>query len=76
MSNVILHKNAEGALLETRTIESLDIHKAARQAVAAGKPYKIVDESEIPTNHEFRNSWTIDDAELTDGFGNESNKYE
>ena len=29
-------------------------------------PYKIVDESEIPSDRTFRNAWTIDDAELTD----------
>jgi hypothetical protein len=25
--------------------------------------------SEVPTDREFRNAWTIDEAELTDGVG-------
>jgi hypothetical protein len=25
--------------------------------------------SEVPNDREFRNAWTIDDAELTDGVG-------
>ncbi len=31
--------------------------------------YKIVDVSEVPSDREFRDAWTIDDAELTDGVG-------
>jgi hypothetical protein len=31
--------------------------------------YKIVDVSEISSDRTFRNAWTIDDSELTDGVG-------
>lgn len=38
--------------LKTHTIEEL-----AAKDVPAGKPYKIVDVSEIPTDRTFRNAW-------------------
>lgn len=38
--------------LETHTIEEL-----AAKDVPAGKPYKIVDVSEIPSDRTFRNAW-------------------
>ena len=39
-------------------------------------PFKIVEDDVIPTDREFRNAWTIDDAELTDGVGGELNTFE
>ena len=39
-------------------------------------PYKIVEDDVIPTDREFRNAWTIDDEELTDGVGGELNTFE
>jgi hypothetical protein len=38
--------------LETHTIEDL-----ASKDVPAGKPYKIVDVADIPTDRTFRNAW-------------------
>ena len=39
-------------------------------------PYWIVEDDVIPTDREFRNAWTIDDVELTDGVGGELNTFE
>lgn len=47
----------------------LSIEEIALKDVPTGKPYKIVNVSEIPTDREFRNAWTVDDSELTDGVG-------
>jgi hypothetical protein len=38
--------------LETHTIEEL-----AAKDVPAGKPFKIVDVADIPTDRTFRNAW-------------------
>ena len=38
--------------LETMTIEEI-----AAKDVPAGKPYKIVDVADIPTDRTFRNAW-------------------
>ena len=38
--------------LETMTVEEI-----AAKDVPAGKPYKIVDVADIPTDRTFRNAW-------------------
>ena len=38
--------------LETMTIEDI-----AAKDVPAGKPYKIVDVADVPTDRTFRNAW-------------------
>jgi hypothetical protein len=69
----IIYKNPDNSVsiivpsaeyLETHTIEEL-----ALKDVPTGYKYKIVDVSEVPSDREFRNAWTIDEAELTDGIG-------
>jgi len=37
--------------------EGNTIEKLAAKDVPAGKPYKIVDASDIPTDRTFRNAW-------------------
>jgi hypothetical protein len=76
MGQVIIHKSDDGMLLITRPTEGKDVHKAARQAVKHGKAYKIINESDLPSDYTFRQAWTVDDAILTDGFGNDSDRYE
>jgi hypothetical protein len=39
----------------------LTIQEIADKDVPAGKPYKIVDASEIPTDPTFRNAWEYND---------------
>ncbi len=45
------------------------IDAIAQKDVPEGKPYKIVDESLIPTDRTYRATWTVDEADLTDGVG-------
>ena len=47
----------------------LTIEQIAAKDVPTGKPYKIVDVSDVPTDREWRNEWTVDEADLTDGVG-------
>jgi hypothetical protein len=47
----------------------MTIEQIARKDVPTGKPYKIVDVSEIPTDRTWRDAWTVDEADLTDGVG-------
>lgn len=35
----------------------------------------IVDASAIPSDRSQRDAWTVDEAELTDGIGGESNEF-
>jgi hypothetical protein len=61
MNQRIIYPNDEGGVsiliptpeyLETHTIEEL-----AAKDVPEGKPFKIVDVSDIPTDRTFRNAW-------------------
>jgi hypothetical protein len=76
---VIIYKQNNGVLAVIRpTVEALELYgieAIAAKDVPAGKPYKIVDASEIPTDRSQRNAWTVDDAELTDGVGAEYDTF-
>ena len=51
-----------------------DITAIAIKDVPAGKPFKIVDVSELPEAPQ--EAWTVADADLTDGVGGESNDFD
>jgi len=51
------------------------IEEIAAKDVPAGKPYKIVDVSEIPSDRTFRNAWEVDEADLIDGVGSEHDMF-
>ena len=79
MTQRILYQNDEGGVsilipapecLVEHTIEEI-----AAKDVPAGKPYKIVDVADIPTDRTFRNAWTVNEEDLTDGVGAESNEF-
>ena len=46
-----------------------DVKKIAKKDVPTGKKYKIVETSDIPTDRSFRDAWSVDEANLTDGVG-------
>lgn len=79
MNQVIIYKQDNGTAAIIRpTAEALALYgidAIALKDVPAGKPYKIVDASEIPADRSQRNAWTVDDADLTDGVGAESNTF-
>lgn len=76
---VIVYKNdAGGVSVVHPTPEALakfGIEAIAAKDVPAGKPYKIIDASELP-DRENRNQWDVDEADLTDGIGGESNEFQ
>jgi hypothetical protein len=56
-------------------LEQHSIQAIAIKDVPAGKPFKIVDVTEIPSDRTFRAAWTVDDTALTDGVGGQSNEF-
>lgn len=60
---------APECLLE-RTIEEI-----ALKDVPAGKPFRIIDVADVPSDRTFRAAWEVDPATLTDGVGAESNEF-
>lgn len=79
MNQRIIFKNNDGGIsIIIPTPEALEQHGISAIAVKdvpAGKPFKIVNASDIPTDRSARDSWTVDEAELTDGIGGVSNEF-
>lgn len=77
--NRIIYKTDEGGvavIIPTQeALEQHGIQAIAIKDVPAGKPFKIVDVSVIPSDRTERDAWTVDEAELTDGIGGESNEF-
>ena len=47
----------------------MTIEEIAKKDVPTGHKYKIINKSELPSDRTFRNAWTINEDELTDGVG-------
>ena len=70
MDKRIIYKKTDGTIgIIIPTNCGLTIEQIASKDVPTGLNYKIVNVSEISSDRTFRNAWTIDDAELTDGVG-------
>ena len=59
MNQRIIYKTDEGgvALIIPSQDCGLSIEQIAAKDVPAGKPYKIIDVSEVPSDRTFRNAW-------------------
>ena len=70
MNQRIIYQNDDGGVAIIIPCDcGLTIEQIAAKDVPTGKAYKIVDVSEIPTDRQWRNEWTVDEADLTDGVG-------
>ena len=66
---IIYQNDTGGVAVLTPADCGLTIEQIAAKDVPTGKPYRIVDVSEIPTDRQWRDEWTVDEADLTDGVG-------
>ena len=77
--NRIIYKTDEGGVAviipTPEALEQYGIQAIAIKDVPAGKPFKIVDAADIPSDRSQRDAWTVDEAELTDGIGGESSEF-
>jgi len=69
MNSRIIYKTDEDGVAVIVPTGELPLDEVCRKDVPAGKPYKIVDVSEIPEDRTWRDAWYIDEAELTEGVG-------
>jgi len=77
MTQVIIYNQDNGIpAVMMPTQEALDAHgiyEIAIKDVPAGKKFKIVDAADLPNTPQ--ETWTVDEADLTDGVGGESNDF-
>ena len=68
---LIIYTTEDGgvAILTPVTSCGLTLEQIAAKDVPTGRPYKIVDRSELPTDFSEQDRWTVDEADLTDGVG-------
>lgn len=59
MNQRIIYPNNDGGVCVIVPAPNcgLSIDEIAKKDVPAGKPYKIVDVADIPSDREFRNAW-------------------
>lgn len=79
MNRIIYNQNNGVVAVIIPTPEALEKHSIqaiAIKDVPAGKPFKLVDASDIPTDRTFREAWTMpEEEETTDGVGGEGNEF-
>lgn len=79
MTQRIIFQTDEGGVAvivpSPEAIEQYGIEAIALKDVPDGKPFKIVDTADIPSDRTFRGAWEVDSATLTDGVGAESNSF-
>ena len=57
MNQRIIYPNDEGGVSIVIPTGEVSIDQMIAQSVPVGKPYKIVDVADIPTDRTFRNAW-------------------
>jgi hypothetical protein len=57
MNQRIIYPTDDGVAIIVPADCGLTIEEIAAKDVPAGKPYKIVDGADIPTDRTFRNAW-------------------
>ena len=79
MTQRIIYQTDEGGVAviipTPEAVATFGIEAIALKDVPHGKPYKIVDVSDIPADRTQRNLWVVDEADLTDGVGGESSEF-
>jgi hypothetical protein len=64
----IIYPSDDGGVAIIIPTGDIEIAEVARKDVPAGKPYKIVDVADIPSDRTFRNAWEADFSN-PDGYG-------
>ncbi len=80
MNQRIIYKNDDGGVSiiipAPEALKRYGIQAIAEKDVPEGRPFKIIDASEIPDDRTFRAAWTVDESELTDGVGGSITSFE
>lgn len=72
MSRIIYQTDEGGVAVVIPTpqaLETMTIQEIAKKDVPTGKAFKIVEDSEVPSDRTFRGAWEVDPSTLTDGVG-------
>lgn len=76
MQVIIYNQDNGNVAVVVPTAEALAQHgimAIAIKDVPSGKAFKIIDVADLPSAQQ--EAWEVNDADLTDGFGGESNEF-
>lgn len=73
MAKRIIYQTDEGGVAviapSKEALDQYSIEALALKDVPFGKPFKIVDVEDVPSDRTFREAWQVDESLLTDGYG-------
>lgn len=73
MNQIIIYSQDDGVVAvihpTPEAVALYGIEAIAQKDVPEGKPYKIIDRSELPDSRDLRHAWVVDETLLTDGVG-------
>ena len=76
---VIIYKQDNGVVATIyptpEAVAKYGIDAIAKKDVPAGKPYKIIDQADLPDRTNREKLWTVNEADLTDGVGAEWSSF-
>ena len=78
MARIIYQTENGGVAVIVPADEALANHtikEIAEKDVPSGLPYKIVEDSDVPSDRSFRDAWEVEESDLTDGVGSEHNTF-
>ena len=55
--------------INPETGKTFTVEEIAKKDVPTGKKYKIIPVADVPSDRSFRDSWDVDESDLTDGVG-------
>jgi len=77
--NRVIYKTDEGGVAvlipAPKALLNHTIQEIAKKDVPAGKPFAIVNQSDLPNTY-TQDSWAVNEEDLTDGVGGESNEFD
>ena len=74
----IVYKEDDGSItiltpvlteINPATGNQFTLDELAVKDVPTGKKYKKIEDSDVSSDRSFRNAWTVDESDLTDGVG-------
>lgn len=71
MTKRIIYQSTDGGVVVVTPNPNcgLTVEQVALKDVPFGKPFKIIDVSELPADGTPQEAWVVDEADLTDGTG-------
>lgn len=79
MAKLVVYQGENGSVClvapSPEAVSKWGVEAIARKDVPAGKPFRIVNATDIPSDPTFFEAWEVDPASLTDGVGAESNDF-